>query len=89
MNESALECEWDCTRVLFSHVGEYRDIHTSLADGRGGEVLHAALARVVAEVLREARATAFDADGYRISARALKDVRLQDLLVFERPGDHP
>jgi AcrR family transcriptional regulator len=46
--------EWDCTRVLFDHVGEYRDIHATLADNRGGEVLQAALARVLAEVLREA-----------------------------------
>lgn len=41
--------------------------------------------REVAEVLRGALEPGFDADGYRIINRALKDVRLQDLLTFERP----
>ena len=40
----------------------------------------------VADVLRQAVEPGFDADGYRIIARALKDVRLQDLLTFERRG---
>lgn len=44
---------WLCSRVLFEHLAEYRDVHATLSDGRGGEVLHAALARVVGEVLRE------------------------------------
>jgi DNA polymerase-3 subunit epsilon len=39
--------------------------------------------REVAEVLRQAEPV-FDADGYRIIARALEAVRLQDLLTFER-----
>ena len=48
------EQSWDCTSLLFSHVAEYRDVHSTLADNRGGEILHAGLARVLAEVLREA-----------------------------------
>lgn len=52
--DGSAERDWDCTTLLFSHLAEYHDVHTSLADGRGGEVLHAALARVLAEVLREA-----------------------------------
>ena len=48
------EREWDCTGPLFSHVAEYRDIHASLAGRRGGEVLRAAIDRVLTEVLREA-----------------------------------
>lgn len=43
----------NCSRVLFEHVGEYRDIHATLSDGHGGEVLHAALGRVLGEVLRD------------------------------------
>jgi hypothetical protein len=42
--------------------------------------------REVAEVLRQEVEPGFDTDGYRIIARALKGVRLQDLLTFERPG---
>ncbi len=42
---------WLCSDVLFAHLAEYRDIHTTLEGGRGGEVLHAALSRVVSEVL--------------------------------------
>ena len=42
--------------------------------------------REVFEVLRRSVEPGFDADGYRIIARALKDVRIQDLLTFERPG---
>jgi DNA polymerase-3 subunit epsilon len=42
--------------------------------------------REVDEVLRQAVEPGLDTDGYRIIARALKDVRLQDLLTFERPG---
>ena len=44
---------WHCSSTLFEHLAEYRDIHATLGDGRGGEVLHAALARVIGEVLRE------------------------------------
>jgi DNA polymerase-3 subunit epsilon len=42
--------------------------------------------REVADVLRQEVEPGFDTDGYRIIARALKGVRLQDLLTFERPG---
>jgi AcrR family transcriptional regulator len=42
------------SRVLFAHVGEYRDIHASLSgDRQGSHVLHGALARVVGEVLSQ------------------------------------
>ncbi|HEY9009674.1 MAG TPA: helix-turn-helix domain-containing protein, partial [Devosia sp.] len=37
---------WACTKTLFEHLGEYRDIHAALREDRGGEVLHAALTRV-------------------------------------------
>lgn len=40
--------------------------------------------REVAEVLRRAAEPGFDADGYRIIARALEAVRMQDLLTFDR-----
>ena len=40
----------------------------------------------VDEVLRRPVEPGFDADGYRIIARALKDVRVQDLLTLVRPG---
>ena len=42
---------WLCSDVLFAHLAEYRDIHATLDGGRGGEVLAAALTRVVSEVL--------------------------------------
>ena len=42
---------WLCSDVLFAHLAEYRDIHNALVEGAGGEVLHAALSRVVSEVL--------------------------------------
>jgi DNA polymerase-3 subunit epsilon len=40
----------------------------------------------VDDVLRRPVEPGFDADGYRIIARALKDVRVQDLLTLVRPG---
>ena len=40
-------------------------------------------------LLRTSRDDAFDADGYRIIGRALKDVRPRDLLTFRRPGPPP
>jgi len=45
--------------------------------------------REVAEVLRQPVEPGIDADSYCIIARALKDVRLQDLLTFERPEKGP
>ena len=51
--ETAEPGDQNWSRVLFEHVGEYRDIHTTLRDGHGGEVLHAALGRVLGEVLRD------------------------------------
>ena len=42
---------WLCSDMLFAHLAEYRDIHAALGGGRGGEVLHAGLTRVVGEVL--------------------------------------
>ncbi|MCE3284623.1 MAG: polymerase epsilon subunit [Steroidobacteraceae bacterium] len=45
--------------------------------------------REVGDVLRHAGPAGFDADGYRIIARALKDVRPRDLLTFDRPAESP
>ncbi len=43
----------------------------------------------IAELVRTAAAVAFDADGYRIIGRALKDVRPRDLLLLSRPVGRP
>ena len=43
----------------------------------------------VADVLRQSGCAGFDADGYRIIGRVLRDVRPRDLLTFDRPAQRP
>jgi DNA polymerase-3 subunit epsilon len=43
----------------------------------------------VADVLRQSGCAGFDADGYRLIGRVLRDVRPRDLLTFERPPGRP